>query len=108
MVMPAAHALMQAAEDVPRAVEGLTVPQLWALPGGAAAVGGVKIAPGIAQKARAGGKTATAQHLVVIEPGLRVLFIGSGSKARIWTKAGCGPLPDISDHLPATEHAFAG
>jgi uncharacterized damage-inducible protein DinB len=39
MAMPAAHALMQAAEDVPRAVEGLTVRQLWALPGGAAAVG---------------------------------------------------------------------
>jgi hypothetical protein len=39
MVTPAAHALMQAAEDIPRAVEGLTVPQLWALPGGAAAVG---------------------------------------------------------------------
>ena len=39
MIMPAAHALMQAAEDIPRAVEGLTVAQLWALPGGAAAVG---------------------------------------------------------------------
>ena len=39
MVMPAAHALMQAAEDIPLAVHGLTVAQLWALPGGAAAVG---------------------------------------------------------------------
>ncbi|MEP7085903.1 MAG: DinB family protein [Gemmatimonadota bacterium] len=39
MVMPAAHALMQAAEDIPMAVEGLTTAQLWALPGGAAAVG---------------------------------------------------------------------
>lgn len=39
MIMPAAHALMQAAEDIPRAVEGLTTAQLWALPGGAAAVG---------------------------------------------------------------------
>jgi hypothetical protein len=39
MVMPLAHALMQAAEDVPMAVEGLTTAQLWALPGGAAAVG---------------------------------------------------------------------
>ena len=39
MVMPAAHALMQAAEDIPMAVRGLAVPQLWALPGGAAAVG---------------------------------------------------------------------
>src|SRR3569623_3526933 len=39
MIMPAAHALMQAAEDSPWAVEGLTNEQLWALPGGAAAVG---------------------------------------------------------------------
>ena len=39
MVMPAAHAMMQAAEDIPRAAEGLTNRQLWALPGGAAAVG---------------------------------------------------------------------
>src|SRR3954465_11152398 len=39
MVMPAAHALMQAAEDIPMAVKGLTREQLWALPGGAAAVG---------------------------------------------------------------------
>jgi hypothetical protein len=39
MVMPAAHALMQAAEDIPVAVSGLTNEQLWALPGGAAAVG---------------------------------------------------------------------
>jgi hypothetical protein len=39
MVMPAAHALMQAAEDIPLAVTGLTLEQLWALPGGAAAVG---------------------------------------------------------------------
>ena len=39
MAMPSAHALMQAAEDVPGAVRGLTNEQLWALPGGAAAVG---------------------------------------------------------------------
>jgi uncharacterized damage-inducible protein DinB len=39
MVMPAAHALMQAAEDIPMAAKGLTRAQLWALPGGAAAIG---------------------------------------------------------------------
>jgi hypothetical protein len=39
IVMPAAHALMQAAEDIPMAATGLTIVQLWALPGGAAAVG---------------------------------------------------------------------
>lgn len=37
--MPAAHALMQAAEDIPMVVAGLAEAQLWALPGGAAAVG---------------------------------------------------------------------
>jgi len=39
MVMPAAHALMQSAEDIPSAVSGLTTEQLWARPGGAASVG---------------------------------------------------------------------
>jgi uncharacterized damage-inducible protein DinB len=39
IVMPAAHALMQASEDIPAAVAGLTSDQLWAMPGGAAAVG---------------------------------------------------------------------
>jgi uncharacterized damage-inducible protein DinB len=39
IVMPAAHALMQAAEDIPAATAGLTAEQLWARPGGAASVG---------------------------------------------------------------------
>jgi hypothetical protein len=39
MVTPAAHALLQAAEDIPSAVAGLTMAQLWARPGGAASVG---------------------------------------------------------------------
>jgi uncharacterized damage-inducible protein DinB len=39
IVMPAAHALMQAAEDIPSAVSGLTTEQLWARPGDAASVG---------------------------------------------------------------------
>ncbi len=39
MAMPAAHALMQAAEDIPTVVAGLSEEQLWALPGGAAAIG---------------------------------------------------------------------
>ena len=39
VVMPAAHALMQAAEDITAAAAGLTVEQLWKRPGGAAAVG---------------------------------------------------------------------
>ena len=39
ILMPAAHALMQAAEDIPRAASSLTPHELWARPGGAASVG---------------------------------------------------------------------
>jgi len=38
-LMPAAHALLQTLEDVERAVEGLTMDQLWLAPGGAASIG---------------------------------------------------------------------
>lgn len=38
-LMPAAHALMQASEDLEQAARGLTAEQLWARPGGAAAPG---------------------------------------------------------------------
>jgi uncharacterized damage-inducible protein DinB len=38
-LMPAAHALVQASEDLERAARGLTTEQLWARPGGAAAAG---------------------------------------------------------------------
>jgi uncharacterized damage-inducible protein DinB len=39
LLMPAAHALLQVSEDVERAAAGLTPEELWARPGGAAAVG---------------------------------------------------------------------
>ena len=39
LLMPVAHALLGAREDVERAVEGLSTEQLWAKPGGAASVG---------------------------------------------------------------------
>lgn len=39
VVLPAAHALMQAAEDIPAAVAGLTAAETWLTPGGAASVG---------------------------------------------------------------------
>lgn len=38
-LMPAAHALVQASEDLERAARGLTTEQLWMRPGGAAAPG---------------------------------------------------------------------
>src|SRR5690242_13042530 len=39
IVMPAAHALLQSAEDLERAASPLTRDELWARPGGAASVG---------------------------------------------------------------------
>ena len=39
MLMPAAHALVQASEDLERAALGLTVQELWVKPGGAASLG---------------------------------------------------------------------
>lgn len=38
-LMPAAHALLQAREDLPKAVEGLAADHLWVRPGGAASIG---------------------------------------------------------------------
>ena len=38
-LMPAAHALLQTLEDVERAVDGLTVDQIWMAPGGAGSIG---------------------------------------------------------------------
>jgi uncharacterized damage-inducible protein DinB len=38
-LMPAAHALVQASEDLDRAAAGLTTQQLWHRPGGAASIG---------------------------------------------------------------------
>jgi uncharacterized damage-inducible protein DinB len=39
VLQPAAHALLQVGEEVPRAITGLTHSQLWERPGGAAAIG---------------------------------------------------------------------
>lgn len=39
MLMPVAHSLVQAREDVARAVQGLSIEQLWTRPSGAASVG---------------------------------------------------------------------
>jgi hypothetical protein len=39
LLMPVAHAIIQAREDAERALTGLSVDQIWARPGGAASVG---------------------------------------------------------------------
>ncbi len=38
-LVPAVHALLQSAEDIPPAVEGLTTEQIWLRPGDAASIG---------------------------------------------------------------------
>ncbi|HET8655895.1 MAG TPA: DinB family protein [Longimicrobiaceae bacterium] len=50
-LMPVAHALVQAVEDVEGAAAGLTTEQLWARPGGAAAVGfHLRHIPGVVER----------------------------------------------------------
>ena len=50
-LMPVAHALVQAAADVEEAASGLSVEQLWARPGGAAAVGfHLRHIPGVVER----------------------------------------------------------
>lgn len=39
MLMPAAHALLQVREEVPRLVDGLSAEQIWATPGRSASIG---------------------------------------------------------------------
>ena len=39
LLLPSAHALIHAREDAERALQGLTLEQIWARPGGAASVG---------------------------------------------------------------------
>jgi hypothetical protein len=39
LLQPVAHALVQADEEIRRAIDGLSMDQLWARPGGAAAIG---------------------------------------------------------------------
>jgi hypothetical protein len=39
LLMPAAHALLQARADVPRLLEGLTLEQIWQRPAGSASIG---------------------------------------------------------------------
>ena len=39
LLMPAAHALLQVREDLPRLLEGLTPEQIWARPGQSASIG---------------------------------------------------------------------
>src|SRR6476620_8210248 len=49
----------------------------------------------------------TAQYLSSSKPRLRIVFIGVGAKSGKRREVGGRPLPNISDHLPATECTVA-
>jgi uncharacterized damage-inducible protein DinB len=75
-LMPAAHALIDAVEDVERAVKGLGLEQVWLRPGGAASIGfHLKHVPGSIERllTYARGDSLTAEQLAAIseeeEPG---------------------------------------
>jgi hypothetical protein len=75
-LMPVAHALVQARRDITRAVTGLNVTQIWARPGGVAAVGfHLRHLAGSTDRLRsyAEGKTLTPEQRAVLgaegEPG---------------------------------------
>lgn len=68
-LMPAAHSLMDAVEDIERAVQGLTTEQIWRRPGGAASIGfHLRHVPGSIERllAYAQGRALTAEELAAI------------------------------------------
>src|SRR5207245_2039628 len=72
-----------------------------------AAVGRVEVPIVITDQPRARDPATAAQHFVIAEPGLRILFVWPRNKPRIGIKYCRSPLPDIANHLPATECAVA-
>src|SRR5262249_25430825 len=71
------------------------------------ALGGKEVAVERTRETGTGGEASAAQHLARVEPGLRVILVGIGSKARERHEAGRRPFPHIPDHLPASEGAVA-
>src|SRR5205814_6615705 len=63
------------------------------------ALGGVEVAEAVVHEARARGEAAAAQHVVRVEPGLRVVAIGVGVEAGVRRERGRGPLPDPAQEL---------
>ena len=68
----------------------------------------VEIAVSIGYETRTGGPTTTSQNFVIAKPGLGVFFIRTSDKARIRHEVTRRPLPNIPDHLAATESTIAG
>ena len=77
-------------------------------PENVAAIGGVKIPPGVPNETSPRCPTATAEHHVRPEPRRRVFAVRIDYKAGVRAKdRGC-PFPYVTDHLPASERAVAG
>lgn len=71
------------------------------------AVGGVEVAPGVANQTATSAVGTAAQHLVALEPRLRVLIVHVRRKAGVAVEFRVGPLPDIAEQLATTERAVA-
>src|SRR5882762_338362 len=67
------------------------------------------IPPSVADEARARGPATAAQNLAPgAKPRLGIFFVRIDGETRVGKKISCSPLPDISNHLAATEDAVAG
>src|SRR3970282_792919 len=49
-----------------------------------------------------------AQHLVIAEPGLRVLLVGIAQETGVRKKSARSPFPDVADHLAQAEGGISG
>src|SRR3990167_1927439 len=62
-----------------------------------APVGGIKVAPGVADEARAGGPAAAPENLVSVEPGLRIILVSCRSVAGIEWQCARRAVPLAAD-----------
>ena len=67
----------------------------------------IEVTPRIPEEARTGRPAAAAQDFTGFKPRFRILFVGVNFKAGIGSEGGAGPLPDVTNHLPAPEGAIA-
>src|SRR5262249_48122419 len=73
-----------------------------------AAIRSIEVPPGTAQQARLRRPGATAQDFMRSKPRLRILAVGINLKSGIRAEVGCGPFPNIADHLTAAKGTVAG
>src|SRR5262249_61946174 len=72
-----------------------------------AAIWLIEVPPGIANQARASSPATAPKHLVIAKPRHRIFLVGIYHESRIRLEIVRRPLPDVANHLPASEHAVA-